>query len=1102
MVPPTWVGLTADHNTIAAGEMMQLNCTLLPEGTASGLTFYSSNPAVATVDANGVVTGLQEGWTIIYVYTYNGKGNAMAIFVTKAPDKVTLEAPRTKIAAGETLQLEASVTNGVYVQMAYTSSDEKVAKVDANGVVTAVGAGKATITAAIAAKPEISDAVEIEVVKAPSKVTLSFDQKDISVGDTLKLEYSTDNGNIGPITLTSSDATVAKVDAEGNITALKAGTVEIRVATHIESVYAVARVTVHPILTGISLKGAATMYRGRTLQLETVLTPADALAEVKYTSSDESIAKVSDKGLVEALKIGTVTITATADNGLTATLKITIEEIPFEFITTANADGSLTITGINRDYSGVLEVPASIDGKKVTAIGASAFAGASLTGATIPEGVKSIGEKAFANCAQLGTTVIPASVTTLGAGIFTGCTKLRLLVTIGSEAEDYAKENGIPYEDAAILIPAVKAVSVTTRADEIGETAKWTVTATGGAGGYSYQYQVYRNGAAYGNAGAWTENNTFSFTFTEGGCYELCVGVKDSAGDISPKYVTGGTVLIGGHSASTGFDYVVYSDDSIMITGMDNVPAQLVIPEKVEGMTVAAIGDYAFRDLAVIESVTLPGTVTSIGASAFAGCSKLAGINLPAGLTKIGAEAFNGCKLLKNVTLPAGLKTIGEGAFIECDALTAITVPDSVTELGEGVFAGCDQLVSAVLPANLAVINAEMFYGCAKLTSVNIPAKATAINASAFAGCASLTAVTVPASVKTIGEGAFSGCSALKTLTLNEGLVEIAAGAFYGNKSLTAVKLPSTVTYVRGQAFYGCEALKSVELPAGLQRINNWTFYGCAALTAIAIPASVDSIGDYAFSDCAKLASVTIGAGSKLTNIGQSAFYKCAALTGIQLPEGVAAIGVKAFEECAALKSINLPSKLTVVNDFTFNRCSSLKEIAVPAGVVRIGVSAFAECSGLTSVTLPDTLKQIDYHAFYACTGLVAIYMPGSVTELGEDVFEGMSENFTLAVIDGSASYKYAVANKIPYGLYEGTLVFESYLYKANSGAGIAVVSAYQGSEANVVVPAAIDGLTVVEIGEGAFAGNTALTTIDLPDSVTVIGARAFANCTNLVSMI
>jgi len=63
------------------------------------------------------------------------------------------------------------------------------------------------------------------------------------------------------------------------------------------------------------------------------------------------------------------------------------------------------------------------------------------------------------------------------------------------------------------------------------------------------------------------------------------------------------------------------------------------------------------------------------------------------------------------------------------------------------------------------------------------------------------------------------------------------------------------------------------------------------------------------------------------------------------------------------------------------------------------------------------------------------------------------------------------------------------------------VITKYNGSDADVVVPETIENLPIVEIGDSAFEGNTALVSIDLPDTVQVISVRAFANCTSLTTM-
>jgi hypothetical protein len=79
-------------------------------------------------------------------------------------------------------------------------------------------------------------------------------------------------------------------------------------------------------------------------------------------------------------------------------------------------------------------------------------------------------------------------------------------------------------------------------------------------------------------------------------------------------------------------------------------------------------------------------------------------------------------------------------------------------------------------------------------------------------------------------------------------------------------------------------------------------------------------------------------------------------------------------------------------------------------------------------------------------------------------------------------------------------IIIDEVVYKKVSDTR-AIVIGYNGSSANVVVQEIVEGATVAEIGESAFEGNTTLVSIDLPDTIEIIGKRAFANCINLSSM-
>ena len=135
----------------------------------------------------------------------------------------------TEVEVGKTLQLTATITNGpADAKATWTSSDDSVATVSADGLVTGVKAGKATITAAYGGA---TDTVEITVKEAAPVIGVEISapaSTEVEIGKTLQLTATVTNGPAGAkATWASSDSTIASVSAEGVVTGLKAGSVTI-----------------------------------------------------------------------------------------------------------------------------------------------------------------------------------------------------------------------------------------------------------------------------------------------------------------------------------------------------------------------------------------------------------------------------------------------------------------------------------------------------------------------------------------------------------------------------------------------------------------------------------------------------------------------------------------------------------------------------------------------------------------------------------------------------------------------------------------------------------------------------------------------------------
>ena len=137
----------------------------------------------------------------------------------------------------------------------------------------------------------------------------------------------------------------------------------------------------------------------------------------------------------------------------------------------------------------------------------------------------------------------------------------------------------------------------------------------------------------------------------------------------------------------------------------------VVIPSKINGVTVETIGHGAFERSAVT-SVTIPDSVTAIHDGAFANCSQLTNISIPNSVTSIGFSAFEHCTSLKSITLPSSLRSISEALFFGCSQLTTIQIPDSVPSIQSYAFYHCGNLETIRIPVSVTFIGVYAFDGC------------------------------------------------------------------------------------------------------------------------------------------------------------------------------------------------------------------------------------------------------------------------------------------------------------------------------------------------------------------------------------------------------
>ena len=337
----TGIALNKTSLSLRETETAQLTATVTPEDAEDrSVTWSSSDNSIATVNAEGVVTAIKEGTATITATTNDGS-NLKATCTVKVSimpvASITLNITEKTLEEGETVNLTASVlpANASNKSLAWTSSDENVATVDANGLVTAVKEGTATITAKANDGSNVSAKCTIKV-KAPvvlvEGITLNATEQTLTEGETFALTASVtpENATNKSLAWTSSDENVATVDANGLVSAVKEGTATITVkATDGSNVSTKCTIKVKAavvLVEGITLNATEqTLTVGETFALTASVLPENATNKsLAWTSSDENVATVDANGLVTAVKEGTATITAKANDGSNASASCTI----------------------------------------------------------------------------------------------------------------------------------------------------------------------------------------------------------------------------------------------------------------------------------------------------------------------------------------------------------------------------------------------------------------------------------------------------------------------------------------------------------------------------------------------------------------------------------------------------------------------------------------------------------------------------------------------------------------------------------------------------------------------------------------------------------
>lgn len=293
--PVTGIEVANDyqHMGLFVGGSGKIRYSVLPgNATNTNVTFKSLNEKVATVDANGVVTGVSEGNADIVITTEEGGFEAKCTVRVDGIDARGIERVGDKtvtMGLNQTRQLQVKITpsDTTNKNVQWTSSNNSVATVDSNGVVTSKNSGSTIITATT--HNGLKTEFFIEVETSVTNITLNSNEINLNPGGTFKLDATVNPSNASNknIKWISANESIATVDQSGNVTADVAGTTYISAVSADGKVVATCTVNVSkPVVTKpakVKIKSAKKKGKKVTLKWKKI---SDAAGYVVYMKTN------------------------------------------------------------------------------------------------------------------------------------------------------------------------------------------------------------------------------------------------------------------------------------------------------------------------------------------------------------------------------------------------------------------------------------------------------------------------------------------------------------------------------------------------------------------------------------------------------------------------------------------------------------------------------------------------------------------------------------------------------------------------------------------------------------------------------------------------
>ena len=762
--------------------------------------------------------GLNPGRVKMYVYDYSM--NYSVTYIDLGPQYLSLS--NATVAQGDTLQMEYRVLPARLadtLKLAWTSSDETIATVDENGVVTGVSKGQCVITAT--AESGLSASANLTV----GDETLPPEQPEMP-DNNAPVDYP--SAEVDPVIWDNSVAASPADELNGRFEAdgfwykiTGADTVQLitnpNAANSYSAVYpdAPAELVIPATVTN---SGTGKTYTVTTIgykafflcsQITSITLPDTirVIGDYAFQTGWGSNNKITAMNLPEGLEeIGVYALNGIqVDFRLPASLK-RIGNYAFNNtgITEVHFGDAIEAVGDRAFFGCTKLVKAEVTKESQNSEGLYLQCTA-LSDVTVEDGVTSLPENCFFNCEKLTSITLPESVTELKKSVFYGCDLSSLdFLNTGSVTTlgDFCFAGNDNLHD--IVIPD-------------------SVTYVGANQFYWCKYVAH---ITFGANVAYVGKGVMSTFFIDPSVTKVVPEVRSATAGAAVRrsgYVGAMTrdgvnfdVYCGSTFVVNGLTYMPISATEVQVTGYDEstVFGVVTIPETVtcEGdettYTVTSVADKLFSQKYNITEVHLPDTITTVGERSFDQIHGLNYINIPQSLTTL-----------------TGIQAFGYGGWDNLEAgewlMDTLYVPASLETWNQCAFSG-NKYTTAVLEDGLHMVGSYGISNNAKLTDVKMASTVQYLKNNAFSSCEALESIELPEGLLYIGDQAFQG-DPLKSVTLPSSLKYVGTQAFESLKYDYST-YPSTVTYV---------GASEIALGGGVTGLGWNAFYKDAKLTAV-----------------------------------------------------------------------------------------------------------------------------------------------------------------------------------------------------------------------------------------------------------------------------